>query len=64
MILPMCVGQRLRLLSRELETLADGAGGGMVEDESEDLHLGTAERAQERVDLGDGGSRPSSRLML
>ena len=48
-----CVGQRLGLLSRELETLAEGAGSAEVEDEGEDLHLGTAERAQQRVDLVD-----------
>ncbi len=31
------VGQRLRLLGRELETSADGAGGAEVEEEGEDL---------------------------
>ena len=39
------------------ETLTDGAGGGIVEDESEDLHLGTAEGAQQRVDLVDAVDR-------
>ena len=47
------MSQRLGLLGRELEALADRLGGAEIEDEGEDLHLGAAERAQERIDLVD-----------
>ena len=45
------MGQRLGLLGRELEALADRLGGTEIEDEGEDLHLGATEGAQQRVDL-------------
>ena len=47
------VGQGLGLLGRQLQTPADRACGGKVGDEGEDLHLATAERAQQGVDLID-----------
>ena len=47
------MGQRLRLLGRQVETPADRPGGGEVDDEGKKLHLCAAERAQERVDLVD-----------
>ena len=48
--------QGLGLLSREPEAPADGPGGGEVDDEGEDLHLGTAEGAEQRVDLVDAAN--------
>jgi len=51
------VSQRLGLLSRKLEAAADRLGGGKVDDESEDLHLGAAERAQQWVDLVDAADQ-------
>jgi len=55
------LGRRMRqglgLLSREPEAPADGPGGGEVEDEGEDLHLGTAEGAEQRVDLSRRGEQ-------
>jgi len=47
------VSQRLGLLGRELEAFTDRPGGGEIEDEGEDLHLGAAEGAEQRVDLVD-----------
>ena len=34
-----------------------GPGGGEVDDEGEDLHLGTAEGAEQRVDLVDAANK-------
>ncbi len=45
------MGQGLGLLGRELEASPDSLGGSEVEDEGQNLHLGTAKRAQQRVDL-------------
>ena len=51
------MGQRLGLLGRELEALADRLCTTEVDDEGEDLHLGTTETV-----VPEGGSRtPSSR---
>jgi len=51
------VSQGLGLLGRELEALANCLGGTEVDDEGEDLHLGAAEQAQERVDLVDAANQ-------
>jgi hypothetical protein len=40
-------------LGRELEAFTDRPGGGEIEDEGEDLHLGAAEGAEQRIDLVD-----------
>jgi hypothetical protein len=51
------VGQRLRLLRREFEALANRLGGCEIEDERENLHLSAAKRAQERIDLVDAADQ-------
>ena len=47
------MSQGLGLLGGKLEAAADRLGGGKVDEEGEDPHLGAAERAQERIDLVD-----------
>ncbi len=51
------VGQRLGLLCGESEAAPNGPGGGEVDDQGEDLRLGAAEGAQQRVDLLDSADK-------
>jgi len=44
-------------LGRELEAFTDRPGGGEIEDAGEDLHLGAAEGAEQRIDLVDAANQ-------